>query len=69
MLRARNLPQEEDHGLTVRDIADRFGLPVDQAETMLAALELQPTVTRELLLRQVVEAWLAGQRTVCRTGQ
>ena len=60
MERARELPQEEGHALAVQGIAKRLGLRVDQAEAMLAALEAQPTVTQELLLREFVEAWLAG---------
>ena len=46
MERARELPHEHGHALAVQDIAERSGLPVDQAETMLAALEAQPTVIR-----------------------
>ena len=49
---AREISQEEGHALAVQDIAERLGLPVDQA---------QPTVTRELLLRHIVEGWLVGQ--------
>ena len=58
----RELPQEEGHALAVQEIAKRLGAPADQAVTMLAASESQPTVTRELLLRDMIEAWLAGQR-------
>ena len=61
MERARGLPQEEGHFLAVQDIAERFGLPVDQAEKLLGALEAQPTVPRELLMRRSVETWLRGQ--------
>jgi hypothetical protein len=59
---ARKLPQEKGHALAVQDIAERLGLPLDHAEAMLAALEAQPTVARELVLRRVVEVWLAEQR-------
>ena len=62
MERDRELPQEDGHALAVEDIAERLGLPVEQADTMLAALESQPTVTRDLLSRRIVEAWLARQR-------
>ena len=62
MERARELPHEEGHARAVQDIAEQLDLPGDQAEKTLAALEAQPTVTRELLLRHIVEAWLAGQR-------
>jgi len=59
---AKDLPQGAAHALAVQDIAERLSLSVDQAENMLATLEPQPTVTRELVLRRVVEAWVAGQR-------
>lgn len=44
------------------ELAERFGLPVDQLKDLLATLEAQPTVTRELLLRRFVKNWLAKQR-------
>ncbi len=50
---AKELPQAEGHALAVQDIAERLGLPVDHAEKMLAALEAQPAVTRELLLPEI----------------
>ncbi len=59
---ARNRPQEESHAEAVRDMAERLGVPVAEAERTLAALEAQPTVTRELLMRRIAEAWLEGQR-------
>jgi hypothetical protein len=46
----RELPQEEGHTLAIQDIAEQFSLPLDQSEKMLAALEAQPAVARELLL-------------------
>jgi len=67
--RAREVPQEEGHALAVRAIAERLGLPVDQAEKILGALEAQPTVTQELVLRRIVEAWPTGQRKAYRIGQ
>jgi hypothetical protein len=36
MERARDLSQEEGHALAVRDIAERLGLPVNEAEKLLA---------------------------------
>ena len=63
---ARDLSQEEGHALAVQDVAERLGLPVNRVEEMLAALESEPAVTRELLLRRFVEAWLAGHRTANR---
>jgi hypothetical protein len=65
----RGRPPEERHTLAVRELAERFGLLVDQLKEMLADLEAQPTVTRELLLRQVVEAWLEEQRDEYRAGE
>jgi hypothetical protein len=38
------------------------GLPEDQLRELLAALNAQPIMTRERLLRRVVEAWLTDQR-------
>ena len=59
---AKDLPQEEGHALAVQDIAERVGLSEDRVEKMLEALEAQPAVTQELVLRRFVEAWLAQQR-------
>jgi hypothetical protein len=52
----------EPQNLAVRDRAERFDLPVDRLTELLATLEAQPTLTRELFLRRFVEAWLAQQR-------
>jgi hypothetical protein len=62
MERARELAQEKGHTLAVQDIAERFGLPVDHAEKILAPIEVQPSVTQQLLLRRIVEAWLRTRR-------
>lgn len=43
-------------------IADLAGVGETQAAETLATIEAQPTVTRELLMRRFVEAWLEGQR-------
>ncbi len=59
---ARDHPQEESHAEAVRDIAEQLGIPLAEAERALAAVEAQPTVTRELVMRQIAEAWLEGQR-------
>jgi hypothetical protein len=58
---ARARPHKEGHAEAVRDIAARLEIPLEQAEKSLTALEAQPTVTRELLMRRVAEAWLKGQ--------
>jgi hypothetical protein len=65
----RGRPSDERHSLAVQELAERFGLLVEQLRDLLVNLEAQPTVTRELLLRQVVEAWLAQQREEYRTGE
>ncbi len=36
-------------------------MPIEKVETGLAALEAQPSVTRELLMRRIAEKWLEGQ--------
>ncbi len=59
---ARDRPQEESHAEAVRDLAAQLGIPLAEAERALAAIEAQPTVTRELLMRRIVEAWLEGHR-------
>ena len=42
---------------------------VEKVESGLAALEAQPQVIRGLVLRQIAEARLEGQRKVYRTSQ
>ena len=37
-------------------------MPVEKVEAGLAALNAQPRVVREVLLRRIAEAWLEGQR-------
>jgi len=46
----------------VQDIALELKLPVEKVEAGLAALEAQPRVIREALMRRVAEKWLEGQR-------
>lgn len=53
---ARERPQEEGHAEAVQDIAERLNIPLKRAEDMLAESEAQPTVTRERLMRRIVEA-------------
>ncbi|MFI5341638.1 MAG: hypothetical protein ACHQ7N_17585 [Candidatus Methylomirabilales bacterium] len=65
---ARERPQEEGYAEAVRDIAQRLDVPLEQAASMLTGLESQPTLTREVFLRRIVEAWLEGQRKVYRRG-
>jgi hypothetical protein len=65
---AKGGSQEEGHAKAVRDLADRLGIPVMQAEQALVGLEAQPPVTRELLMRRIAEAWPVQQQTA-RRGQ
>jgi hypothetical protein len=58
----RARPPEERYALALMELAERVQLPVDRLTELLATLEAQPTVTRELVLRRLVEAWLAHQR-------
>jgi hypothetical protein len=64
---AQEKPQEESHADAIQHIADLARVPEEEAAQTLAAIEAQPSVTRELLMRQFVEAWLAGQRDAYRT--
>jgi hypothetical protein len=59
---ARERPAEERHALALMELAERVNLPVDRLTELLANLEIQPSVTRERLLRRFVEAWLVQQR-------
>ena len=54
--------------MAVQEIAERLAVPVERIEHLLAVFEAQPTVTRQLLLRRIAEAWLAGQRRRYRGG-
>jgi DNA-directed RNA polymerase specialized sigma subunit len=59
---ARAISQEAGHAAAIGEIADIAGIPEEQAAETLAAIEAQPTVTREILMRRIAEAWLEGQR-------
>ncbi len=59
---AKERPQEEGHAAAIRQIADLAGVDPEKAAEVLATMEAQPTVTRELLMRRLAEAWLEGQR-------
>jgi hypothetical protein len=59
---AQEKPQEESHADAIQHIADLAGVPEEEAAKTLAAIEAQPSVTRELLMRRFVEAWLERQR-------
>jgi hypothetical protein len=66
---AHERPPDDGHAVAVQELAERCGLSVEQLTERLAALEAQPRVTRELFLRQVVEAWLNDQRDAYRAGE
>ncbi|HSD52502.1 MAG TPA: hypothetical protein VLG48_13950 [Candidatus Methylomirabilis sp.] len=55
-------PQEEVPAAAIQQIADLAGVDRGRAAQVLATMEAQPEVARELLMRRIAEAWLAGQR-------
>ncbi len=59
-------PQEKSLP-AIQHLADLTGVPEEEAAKTLAAIEAQPRVTRELLMREFVETWLEGQRAAYRT--
>ncbi len=61
-------PQAEAHAAAIQHIADLAGVAEEEARSGLEAIEAQPAVTRELLLRRFAEAWLEGQRKAYREG-
>ncbi len=63
---AREKPREESHAAAIRQIANLAGVPVAEARGVLEAIEAQPVVTRELLLRRFADAWLKGQQNAYR---
>ena len=58
---ARGKPQAEGHAAAIFQIADLADVDREEAAEVLASIEAQPTVTRELLMRRIAEAWLEGQ--------
>ncbi len=64
---ARTIPQDVGDAAAIRQIADLAEVPEEEAAKTLAAIEAQPNVTQELLMRRIAEAWLAGQRDAYRT--
>lgn len=59
---AKERPQVEGHVAAIRQIADLAGVDPEKAAEVLATMEAQPKVTRELLMRRIAEAWLEGHR-------
>ncbi len=66
---ARATPQEISHAAAIRQIADIAEISAEQAAEALAKIEAEPTVTREILMRRIAEAWLEGQRKVYGTDE
>ncbi len=62
----RAVSQEAGHAAAIRQIADIAEIPEEQAAEALAKIEAEPTVTREILMRRIAEAWLEGQRKAFR---
>jgi hypothetical protein len=63
---ARDRPQEQSHADAVQDIAVELQMRMEEVETGLAALETQPRVIREVLMRRIAEAWLPkAEHAVC----
>jgi hypothetical protein len=58
-------PPEQSQADAVQDTAAELTTPVEKVEAGLAAVEAQPRVIRELLMRQIAEAWLEGHRGLC----
>jgi len=59
---SREKPPEQSQTDAVQDISVELQMPVEKVEAGLAALESQPLVVRELVMRRIAEAWLASQR-------
>ncbi len=58
---ARERPPEDRHAVAVQELAERFGVSVETLHELLATLEAQPQITREVFLR-LVETWFKEER-------
>ena len=63
---AKEGPQEAARAVAIRQVAEIADIDEAKATEILASIEVQPAVTRELLLRRIAEAWLEAQRTAYR---
>ena len=63
---SRQKPAEQSHADAVQDIALELEMPVEKVEAGLAALDAQPRVIREMVMRRIAQVWLEGQRKVNR---
>jgi len=66
---ARYTPQESVQAKAIRDIGMILGVSQEQAEKILASLQAQPRLVRQVLMRCIAEAWLAGQQKVPQTSR
>ena len=60
-------PQAQSQADAVQDIAVELQMPIETVEAGLAALETQPRVIREVVVRRIAKAWLEGQREARRS--
>ncbi len=65
---AQEKPQAEAHAAAIQHLAILVGEAEERVRSVLEAIDAQPTVTREFLLRRFAEAWLEGQRKAYREG-
>ena len=64
---AQDRPQAQSQADAVQDIAVELQMPIETVEAGLAALETQPRVIREVVVRRIAKAWLEGQREARRS--
>jgi hypothetical protein len=50
--------RQEGHAAAIRHITDFADVPGAEARSALEAIEAQPTVVREVLLRRFIRVWL-----------
>lgn len=66
---ARCTSRERVKAKAIQDIGMILGVSQDQAEKILASLQAQPRLVRQVLMRCIAEAWLAGQQRVHQTSR
>ncbi len=59
---SREKSPEQSHSDAAQDVALELDLSIEKVEAGLAALETQPRVIREHLMRRIAKAWLEGER-------
>ncbi len=55
--------EDAGHAVVVWQVADLAGIDRKLAAEVLDSIRAQPTVTRDVLMRRIAEAWLERQRT------